>query len=296
MCISVSTSSSPGAASWTARRRPFVCPRTRGAIDPSFFTGSVRRRATWSGRASRPRPTRASIWITRVSAQRHHAVVDTTRLLLTHRRSPGRRGIIENPSMIGYRGRYYLFYSGGSYADDTYATGYAVCRVAVGPCTRASGRAAARDRWAVSRARWGDGRSYDAARRLRLAYAAWDFGNTGYPTTRDLPARGRRAAPSASCTSPRSAPAPTATRGPLVVTRPWLGPSSCSSAWSRALLDLLLSAGHRRARGPSGRPGRQRPVPARAGLPRRLPGPDRVARRRALLRGLDHGRARSTCR
>ena len=46
--------------------------------------------------------------------------------------------LIENPSMIYYAGRYYLFYSGGAYGNSSYATGYAICTTPLGPCTRAS--------------------------------------------------------------------------------------------------------------------------------------------------------------
>ena len=83
--------------------------------------------------------------------------------------------------MIGYRGRWYLFYSGGSYDDDSYATGYAICRTPIGPCTRAAAPLLATG-GRVS----GPGGAmafYDNVSRLRLAYAAWDFGRTGYPTS-----------------------------------------------------------------------------------------------------------------
>jgi beta-xylosidase len=45
--------------------------------------------------------------------------------------------VVEGPTMWKHDGRYYLFYSGGNYADDTYAVGYAACTSPLGPCTDA---------------------------------------------------------------------------------------------------------------------------------------------------------------
>ena len=44
--------------------------------------------------------------------------------------------IVENPSMIRYRGTLYLFYSANHYSTSHYATGYAICRTVAGPCTK----------------------------------------------------------------------------------------------------------------------------------------------------------------
>jgi beta-xylosidase len=45
--------------------------------------------------------------------------------------------VVEGPTMWKHDGRYYLFYSGGNYQDDTYAVGYATCKTPLGPCTDA---------------------------------------------------------------------------------------------------------------------------------------------------------------
>jgi beta-xylosidase len=42
--------------------------------------------------------------------------------------------VVEGPTMWKHDGRYYLFYSGGNYQDDTYAVGYATCSTPLGPC------------------------------------------------------------------------------------------------------------------------------------------------------------------
>jgi beta-xylosidase len=42
--------------------------------------------------------------------------------------------VVEGPTMWKHDGRYYLFYSGGDYANDDYAVGYATCTGPLGPC------------------------------------------------------------------------------------------------------------------------------------------------------------------
>ncbi len=179
MCISVSRSLRPWGRFIDRTRRPLVCPSTRGAIDPQYFTApGGARYLLWKSEQTRRYP--AQIWSTRVSRDGTRLVYPN-RLLLTVQ-EPWEGHIIENPSMIGYHGRYYLFYSGGSYADDSYGTGYAVCAGPLGPCERASDGPLLATGGRVS----GPGGAmafYDSAMRLRLAYAAWDRGRTGYPTS-----------------------------------------------------------------------------------------------------------------
>jgi hypothetical protein len=179
MCISVSRSLHPASGYVDRTTRPLVCPGGRGAIDPQYFTApNGARYLLW--KSEQTNGYTAQLWTTRVSN-------DGLRLappnhLLLSASEPWERGIIENPSMIGYHGRYYLFYSGGSYDDDSYATGYARCQTPAGPCTRMGTGPLLTTRGRVS----GPGGAmafYDGSYRLRLAYAAWDYGHTGYPTS-----------------------------------------------------------------------------------------------------------------
>lgn len=178
MCISVSTSRRPWGRFVDRSRRPLVCP-TVGAIDPQFFTGpDGRRYLLWKSEQTAVSPSR--LWITPLSPSGTRLAGPSQLLLTTQDPWEGR--LIENPAMISYAGRYYLFYSGASYANDTYATGYAICTTPLGPCTRAATTPLLATGEQVS----GPGGAMafvDAAGRLRLAYAAWDFGNTGYPAT-----------------------------------------------------------------------------------------------------------------
>jgi beta-xylosidase len=179
MCISISTSRRPWRGFVDRTRRPFICPANRGAIDPEFFRApDGTRYLLWKSEQTASYPSQ--LWSHRISGT-------GTRLYATHglllqTRQPWEGRVIENPSMIAYAGRYYLFYSGGSYADSSYATGYAVCRTPLGPCTRA----AAGPLLATGGKVAGPGGAtafLGASGRLHLAYAAWDLGNTGYPTS-----------------------------------------------------------------------------------------------------------------
>ena len=133
MCISTSRSASPLGGFVDRRRTPLICPKARGAIDPAFFTGVTGGRYLLWKREQRPGPqprVHQPALGRRPAGDRHpHAPVDHQgHLGVAVDREPG-----DGPRTP----RYYLFYSGGSYADDSYATGYAVCRTATGPCTRA---------------------------------------------------------------------------------------------------------------------------------------------------------------
>ena len=178
-CIGVSTSKKPFRDFVDRSTRPLVCPSIRGAIDPAFYTGPRGVHfLVWKLEQAGSLPSR--IYINRLSANGLR-VVDKARLLLTTQ-DAWEEPLIENPALIRYRSRYYLFYSGGSYADDSYATGYATCASPYGPCTRVTDQPLLATGGRVA----GTGGAMpfvDASGRLRLAYAAWDFGNTGYPSS-----------------------------------------------------------------------------------------------------------------
>jgi beta-xylosidase len=179
MCISTSRSSSPLRGFVDRRRTPLICPKTRGAIDPAFFTGVSGGRYLFWKREQKP-GSPSHIFVSRLSGDGQRVIGAPTHLLTTKERWEA--PLIENPAMVRYRARYYLFYSGGSYADDSYATGYARCASVTGPCTRADDLPLLATGGRVS----GPGGAMpfvDRAGRLRLAYAAWDFGNTGYPSS-----------------------------------------------------------------------------------------------------------------
>ncbi len=179
MCISISTSRKHWRGFVDRTRRPFICPANRGAIDPEFFRApNGARYLLWKSEQTASYPSQ--LWSHRISGTGTRLY--STHGLLLQTRDPWEGRVIENPSMIAYAGRYYLFYSGGSYANSSYATGYAVCRTPLGPCTRAANSPLLTTGGKVA----GPGGAtafLGASGRLHLAYAAWDYGNTGYPTS-----------------------------------------------------------------------------------------------------------------
>ena len=52
---------------------------------------------------------------------------------------PVLHAVTEGPFMIVHGGSYYLFYSGNSYANASYAVGVAKCSSVTGPCTKPAG-------------------------------------------------------------------------------------------------------------------------------------------------------------
>ena len=155
-----------------------------------------------------------------------------------------------------------------------YATGYAVCRTPIGPCTRAAPRRCSRPAVA-SPARWGDGvrrPARPAAPGLRRLGLRQHRLPEVEPSCRRQPA---------GCPQRKLhvATLGRTTDGSAGGDRPWLVDGSRGRASS---LRVLLASGLTSASARPDRPaGGQRPVPPGDGLPRRLPGPDRAAGRHA---------------
>ncbi|MBO9523391.1 MAG: family 43 glycosylhydrolase [Nocardioidaceae bacterium] len=175
MCISVATGTSPAGPFVDRSTKPLVCP-LRGAIDPYVFV------------APNGRPW--LLWkIDRSPARIYTQMMDRTgtrlsafdkRHYLMGAAQAWERGIVENPAMVRYRGRYYLFYSGNDYATTRYAIGYLVCRTWYGGCVRPRKRPLMPSMLGLA-GPGGGSPVIDTAGRLRLAYHAWTAGAVGYP-------------------------------------------------------------------------------------------------------------------
>jgi hypothetical protein len=153
-----------------ARRQPLVCARGQNAIDPDLFRSRGRTYLLWKTEGTARVP--ATLWSRPLRANGHGFKPGSRahRLLRPGRAWEG--PVVENPSMIRYRGRLYLFYSANRWYTGRYAVGYAVCRSASGPCRRvqrhpllASGHGVAGP--------GGQSAFVGPHGRLLLAYAAW---------------------------------------------------------------------------------------------------------------------------
>jgi beta-xylosidase len=96
--------------------------------------------------------------------------------------------VVEAPTMWEHDGKYYLFFSGNSFAGLEYAVGYATCASATGPCEDASENPILKtslERPPVI----GPGHQaivVDSAGQTWLVYHAWEVASTGVKTDRRL--------------------------------------------------------------------------------------------------------------
>jgi hypothetical protein len=175
-CIGIASSSRATGPFRHHRARPLVCPRHQGAIDPDFFRSHGRTYLLWKTEGRGGRATTIRVRALRGNGRGFRPGSRAHALLRPAQR--WERPLIENPSMISYRGRLYLFYSANRWYTRHYAVGYAVCRSVLGPCRRvqrrpllASGRGVAGP---------GGQSAFRGPRgRLLLAYAAWPAGRVG---------------------------------------------------------------------------------------------------------------------
>ncbi|AOZ73059.1 hypothetical protein BK816_06960 [Boudabousia tangfeifanii] len=80
----------------------------------------------------------------------------------------------ENPSMVYYKGKYYLFYSANEYKTADYATGYSICETPMGPCKRVSTQPLLKADKAWNQLGPGGASAFvDTEGKLRLAYHAY---------------------------------------------------------------------------------------------------------------------------
>ena len=173
-CISLARSRTSFGPYVDSTTRPLVCG-ARGVIDPQLY---VEGRAVWMFVKLEGSPDR--IQVRRMNGAATGFAAGSRARTLLRPQATWEGSVVENPAMIRYRGRRYLFYSGNGYASSRYATGYAVCSSVVGPCRRMarilySGRYLAGPGGATP--------FVDRSGRLRLAYHAWRTGRVGYPAT-----------------------------------------------------------------------------------------------------------------
>jgi hypothetical protein len=211
-CLTVSSAPSPlGPFRDISGGAPLLCDSDpAGSIDPSVYVDPNTNAAYLVWKAAGKRSTKSvrgypsALKAQRLTSGGRLDPASAPVTLLTTDEASWEGQTIENPSMITWRGVTYLFYSGNSFtATDlgisNYATGYAICpQGPLGSCVRAS----ASPLMASSGDRQGPGGAsafIDADGGLRLAYAAYWFGekrsNTAIPHPRRLAIAGLNAGP-----------------------------------------------------------------------------------------------------
>ncbi len=145
-CLTVATAPSPLGPFRDTSSHPYYCdPDPAGSIDPEPYTDPTtgRKYLTWkaTGRRSRPGVVGYPVTLKAVQLDGYGRMIGPVARLLTTNEGSWEGYSIENPSMIRWNGRWYLFYSGNSFQADRaghspYATGYAICTGPLGPCRR----------------------------------------------------------------------------------------------------------------------------------------------------------------
>jgi beta-xylosidase len=176
-CVGIASSRHPLGPFRHFRRHPLECERgARSAIDPDLFSTHGRTYLLWKTEGTRQSP--ASIW-SRPLRRNGHGFRPGSHKHRLLRTGPAWEGpVIENPSMIRFHGRLYLFYSGNRWYTRRYAVGYAVCRSVTGPCRRIQRRPLLTSGHGVAGP---GGQSAFRGRHggLLLAYAAWPARRVG---------------------------------------------------------------------------------------------------------------------
>jgi hypothetical protein len=171
-CLSVAVASRPKGPFIDGSEGPLVCP-DGGAIDASpFVAADGRAFLLWKHEGE------TTGIVAQELAPDGLSLIGPRQLLLVDDQ-PWEGGLIEAPSMVGFEGRYYLFYSANDWASANYAVGYAVCESPLGPCTKAPGP------WLTSseKAEGPGGQEIftDDEGQFWMALHAWVRGKVGYP-------------------------------------------------------------------------------------------------------------------
>lgn len=184
-CIGLARGSSPVGPFATVSPKPLLCGKASalGVIDPDLYTDTQGRHwLLWkfSGIAGR-RP--ADLMIRQLDPTGTGWMPGSRPTTLLTLETGGWEGnTIENPSMITFRGRTYLFYSANSYRGAGYATGYAFCDSPLGPCHRAKHKPLLSTAHTATYGFTGPGgaSAFEHDQTLHLVYHAWDAGQEGW--------------------------------------------------------------------------------------------------------------------
>lgn len=183
-CIGLAVASSP-AGPYRPRSTPLLCDASTpfGVIDPNVFVDPRTHHVylVWAAEGI-PHHRKGRLAIRRLNNKGTGWAHGSRRHNLLTFTQAWEGVIMENPSMIRYRGTLYLFYSANGYATSRYATGYAICKSVAGPCTKPRRTPLLASKRRIAGPGGADA-FVDTRGRLRLAYAAWQRGQVGQPAS-----------------------------------------------------------------------------------------------------------------
>lgn len=139
-CIGTATATQPLGPYTAASTKPLVCFRKAplGAIDPDILVDRGTPYLLWKNEGV-PNVSPPRIMVRQLDPTGTRFTPGSRKKVLLQRDQVWEGSVIENPSMVRYRGRYLLLYSGNAWRTAAYATGYAVCDSPLGPCRKAPG-------------------------------------------------------------------------------------------------------------------------------------------------------------
>jgi hypothetical protein len=180
-CITVATSSSPLGPFVDTTTGPLVCDADpNGSNDPQpYVDADGTPYLLWKSEGV-PGFQPTKIWIRRLDAAGTGFAPGSPPVMLLATSQTWEGNVIENPSLVQWRGRYHLFYSGNEWQSASYAVGVATCESVLGPCD-----ASAQNPILASRGdRLGPGGAsafVDLQGQLRIIHHWWNAPYTSYP-------------------------------------------------------------------------------------------------------------------
>jgi hypothetical protein len=184
-CLSASTSSSPLGPFVDNSTGPLVCDvqgDPNGSIDPQPFVDTDG--TPWliwkSEGVPGSQPTRT--WARQLDASGTAFAPGSSPASILETTAAWEHDVTENPAMVRWNGRLFLFYSAGNWQSDSYAIGYAECGSPVGPCTKITEGGPLLASTGKRLGPGGPAPFVDASGRLMLAYHYWLSPYVGYPS------------------------------------------------------------------------------------------------------------------
>jgi beta-xylosidase len=179
-CVGVAKASAPAGPYTDNATAPLVCQVAEGgSIDPSPWrdsTGFYLYVKSDGNCCSLP----TSIYAVPLAADGLSTAGAPVKLL-TNDATSWEHAVIEAPTMFQHDGQYLLFYSGGDYADSSYAVGYATCAGPTGPCVKSGANPVLKSRNDTSPKLIGPGHQslLQVGSQTWIAYHAWEVTSAG---------------------------------------------------------------------------------------------------------------------
>ncbi|WP_407542005.1 glycoside hydrolase family 43 protein (plasmid) [Deinococcus radiomollis] len=178
-CIGVAFSVRPQGPFVSRSAKPLVCQLDEGgSIDASGFTDKDGRLYLYWKNDGNCCNQLTGLWVQPLAADGQSLTGKPHDLIYNAQLWEG--SVIEAPFMYLHAGRYYLFYSGGTWDSDTYAVGYAVGTSPLGPFKKSPDNPLLMTSGKVA-GPGGEGVLTDARGHVWMYYHGWEPQAIGYP-------------------------------------------------------------------------------------------------------------------